>query len=154
MKLSELKSKLSTLNAVNFVLPNGTFIPRHFHVTEIGLVTKNFIDCGGTIRKAENATMQIWVAEDFDHRLKPSGLLNILNISNTILGNTDWDIEVEYQTETTGTYHLGFEGENFVLLPKQTDCLAKSTCGIPETKLEVVGAGKEEGCCKPGGGCC
>ena len=50
MKLSELKNKLSTVSNLTFVQPNGVFVPRHFHITEIGLVTKHFIDCGGTVR--------------------------------------------------------------------------------------------------------
>ena len=154
MKLSELKTNLSTIGNLTFVQPNGTFIPRHFHITEIGLVSKHFIDCGGAIHKEETASMQIWVAEDFDHRLKPSGLLNIIDVSKKILGNTDLEIEVEYQTETIGTYQLDFDGTNFLLLPKHTDCLAKENCGVPEQKLELVGEETGGACCKPGGGCC
>jgi predicted transcriptional regulator len=44
-KLSE--KKLDTLENVTFQLPDGTTVPEHFHVTEVGLITKNFIDCGG-----------------------------------------------------------------------------------------------------------
>ena len=47
MKLSEIKKHLNTAEAVNFQLPTGEFVAEHFHVTEIGLVTKHFIDCGG-----------------------------------------------------------------------------------------------------------
>jgi hypothetical protein len=154
MKLSELKNKLSAVTTLTFVQPNGAFVPRHFHITEIGLVIKHFIDCGGAVHQEQTASMQIWVAEDFDHRLKPSGLLNIIDISKKVLGDTDLEIEVEFQTETIGTYKLDFQGENFVLVPKQTDCLAKSNCGVPEKKLELAGAETEGSCCKPGGGCC
>jgi hypothetical protein len=45
MKLSEIKTA-NTLENVTFLLPNGTYVPEHFHVTEVGLITKNFIDCG------------------------------------------------------------------------------------------------------------
>jgi hypothetical protein len=48
MKLSEFKKQLSTVTDLNFVLPNGV-VPQHFHVTEVGQITKNFIDCGGTL---------------------------------------------------------------------------------------------------------
>jgi len=154
MKVSELKNKLSTVGTLTFVQPNGAFVPRHFHITEIGLVSKHFVDCGGTVRKEQTASMQIWVAEDVDHRLKPTGLLNIIDISKNILGDTDLEIKVEYQAETIGKYSLGFEGENFVLVPKHTDCLAKDNCGVPEKKLELVGAETESGCCSPGGKCC
>lgn len=154
MKLSELKTQLSGLSTLSFVQPNGNFVPRHFHITEIGLINKHFIDCGGTIRTEQTATMQIWVAQDFEHRLKPSGLLKIIDISKNILGNTDVEIEVEYQTDTIGRYALGFDGTNFTLLPKQTNCLAKDNCGIPQNQLQSVDAEQAGSCCQPGGGCC
>ncbi|MFM9944873.1 MAG: DUF6428 family protein [Bacteroidia bacterium] len=157
MKLSELKNHLQTLESLNFVQPNGYFVPKHFHITEVGLITKHFIDCGSTVRNTKVANIQIWVAQDVDHRLTPKGLLNILEISNTILGDEDLEIEIEYQTETVGKYGLGFKDENFVLVPTKTDCLAAEHCGIPteKKKLQLVelGINKEE-CCTPGGGCC
>lgn len=36
MKLSEIKEILPTLENVEFQLENGTFVPEHFHVTEVG----------------------------------------------------------------------------------------------------------------------
>jgi hypothetical protein len=39
MKLSEIKKK-DTLENVTFQLPDGTTVPEHFHVTEVGLITK------------------------------------------------------------------------------------------------------------------
>ena len=50
MKLSEIKEILPTLDNVEFQLENGTFVPEHFHVTEVGQINKRFIDCGGVIR--------------------------------------------------------------------------------------------------------
>ncbi|HKC67523.1 MAG TPA: DUF6428 family protein, partial [Bacteroidia bacterium] len=50
MKLSDLKKQLPNAKELTFVLPNGTTVPQHFHVTEVGQVTKHFIDCGGTVR--------------------------------------------------------------------------------------------------------
>lgn len=44
MKLSQVKTLLPTLENVAFKLENGTFVPEHFHVTKVGMVTKNFID--------------------------------------------------------------------------------------------------------------
>jgi hypothetical protein len=52
MKLSEIKAVLAGADNVSFKLEDGTSVPEHFHVTEIGAVSKHFIDCGGTIRKA------------------------------------------------------------------------------------------------------
>ena len=41
MKLSEVKSKLAEIEALKFQLPNGTFVPEHFHVTEVGMIQKH-----------------------------------------------------------------------------------------------------------------
>ena len=40
MKLSEIKNILKTVEAINFQLPNKTYVPEYFHVTEVGLITK------------------------------------------------------------------------------------------------------------------
>src|SRR6187402_2480411 len=137
MKLSEIKQVLNKVETVDFQLPNGTFVPEHFHVTEIGLINKNFIDCGGTVRKETVVNFQLWDANDFEHRLKPKKLLDIIQLSEKVLGIEDFEIEVEYQDTTIGKYDLGFNGENFELLSKQTACLAKDQCGTPSEKPKV-----------------
>ena len=154
MKLSEVKNQLNTLDSVNFQLPNGTFVPEHFHVTEIGLVTKNFIDCGGTVRNETVVNFQLWEANDFEHRLKPKKLLDIITLSEKVLGIKDFEIEVEYQDTTIGKYDLEFNGQNFELVNKQTACLAQDQCGIPSNKQTATTADKNESCCAPGGNCC
>lgn len=156
MKLSQIKTILSTANAVNFVLPNGTFVPEHFHVTEIGLVTKHFIDCGGTVRTEKTVNFQLWDAKDVEHRLKPQKLINIIALSEKVLAIEDLDIEVEYQSETIGKYGLDFNGKDFVLVATQTACLAQDQCGIPQEKQKVSLSTLENqtACCTPGGGCC
>lgn len=153
MNLSEIKQQLSTLEAVNFQLEDGTLVPEHFHVTEVGLITKNFIDCGGTVRNEKVANFQLWDANDFDHRLKPQKLLTIIGLSEKVLAMEDLEIEVEYQAETIGKYDLDFNGKNFVLKSTQTNCLAKDKCGIPQEKLKV-NLNKTAPVCTPGGGCC
>ena len=40
MKLSEIKNQLKNLTQIGFQLPNGELVPSHFHVTEVGLITK------------------------------------------------------------------------------------------------------------------
>jgi hypothetical protein len=160
MKLSEVKNILRTAEAVNFVLENGDEVPAHFHVTEVGIVTKHFIDCGGTVRKERVANFQLWDANDFDHRLKPEKLSKIITLSEELLGMEDLEIEVEYQQTTISKYALGFDGRRFVLLSKTTDCLAPEKCGIPQEKLKVnlrqipVNNACTPGACTPGGGCC
>ena len=157
MKLSEIKNHLKTAAAVNFILPTGEYVPEHFHVTEVGLVTKHFIDCGGTVRNEKVANFQLWNANDVDHRLKPKKLLDIISLSEKILGIEDLEIEVEYQTGTIGKYELDFNGNDFELVPKQTACLAMDKCGVPPSKQKLPLAALDtakESCCTPGGGCC
>lgn len=155
MKLSQVKNILKTVEAVNFTLPDGTLVPEHFHVTEVGLVTKNFIDCGGTVRKETVVNFQLWDANDFEHRLKPQRLLNIIELSEKVLGIEDFEIEVEYQATTIGKYDLDFNGNDFVLLNKQTACLAQDQCGIPEEKQKVkLAETNSQYSCTPGAGCC
>lgn len=155
MKLSEIKKHLSTATAVNFVLENGTIVPEHFHVTEVGVITKHFIDCGGTVRNEKAANFQLWNANDTDHRLKPKKLLDIIALSEKVLGMEDAEIEVEYQSDTIGKYGLEFHNGNFVLTTKKTDCLAKDTCGVPADKQKVKLSdlqNENQPCCAPG--CC
>lgn len=155
MKLSEIKNHLSTATAVNFILENGTAVPEHFHVTEVSVITKNFIDCGGSVRNEKVANFQLWNANDTNHRLKPKKLLDIIALSEKILGMEDSEIEVEYQSDTIGKYGLDFKDGNFILTTKQTDCLAKDNCGVPEGKQKVKRSdlNKEtQPCCAPG--CC
>ncbi|PRZ24161.1 DUF6428 family protein [Flavobacterium granuli] len=156
MKLSEIKKQLITLENVAFILPNGSPVPEHFHVTEVGLITKNFIDCGGTVRKETVVNFQLWDANDFEHRLKPKKLLNIIELSEKVLGIEEAEIEVEYQAETIGKYDLGFNGKEFLLLNKQTACLAEDQCGIPteKKKLKLSEIASATNNCTPGGGCC
>ena len=155
MKLSTIKNHLNNLETVNFQLQNGTMVPAHFHVTEVGIITKKFIDCGGTVREENVANFQLWDANDFEHRLKPAKLLNIIALSEKILGMQDLEVEVEYQGDTIGKFDIDFDGTNFLLLNKTTDCLAKNKCGIPAEKLKVEIADLVlENSCKPGGGCC
>lgn len=157
MKLSQIKALLPTLDNVVFKLENGTFVPEHFHVTEVGMVTKNFIDCGGTIRNEKTVNFQLWNANDFEHRLKPTKLLNIIELSEKQLGIEDVEIEVEYQSDTIGKYALAFDGINFILQSKTTACLAQDQCGIPQEKQKVKLSELQTtnaSCCSPNSGCC
>ena len=155
MKLSEIKSQLKSLKTIAFQLPNGSLVPNHFHVTEVGKISKHFIDCGGTVRTEEVANFQLWEANDYDHRLHPEKLLNIIELSEKVLSIGDLEIEVEYQSDTIGKYGLDFNGEHFLLTSKLTDCLAKDKCGVPAEKPKVkMSELSNEPCCSPDGNCC
>lgn len=157
MKLSKFKQHLEEVSVVNFMQPDGTFIPSHFHITEAGLITKHFIDCGGSIGNDKILSFQLWISTDYHHRIVPKKLLKIIMVSERFLGNEDLDIEMEYQTETIGKYDLDFNGENFLLVPKHTDCRAKDNCHVAPD-VQGYQSDKEKistsACCTPGGGCC
>ena len=155
MKLSEIKNHLQSLKNIAFELPDGSLVPSHFHVTEVGKVSKYFIDCGGTVRKEEVINFQLWNENDYDHRLHPEKLIHIIELSEKTLELDDLEIEVEYQGETIGKYGLDFNGTNFLLTTTLTDCLAKDKCGVPEkTKVKLSQLQKETSCCDPKSGCC
>ncbi len=154
MKLSEIKSILNSLETIAFQLPNGQLVPNHFHVTEIGKITKNFIDCGGTIRKEEVVNFQLWDANDYDHRLHPEKLVHIINLSEKVLEIGDLEIEVEYQGQTIEKFGLDFEGKNFLLTTKQTDCLARGKCEVPSKPKMKIAELQSANSCSPGSGCC
>lgn len=156
MKLNEVKEVLKTINSVNFQLPDNSFVPEHFHVTEVGQINKKFIDCGGTVREEKTVNFQLWEANDFDHRLAPQKLLSIIELSEKVLGIENAEIEVEYQQNTIGKYGLEFDGFNFKLIAKPTACLAEDQCGIPpaKQKIKLSELQSNKNTCTPGGGCC
>lgn len=145
MNVQEFYQSLASANSalVRFQLPSGEMMPEHFHVTEVGRVDKNFIDCGGTRRHASSCLLQTWTADDMDHRLDAAKLAKILRLANTILGPFDLPVEVEYGVDVAAQYsvsdvRVAAESVTFVLVGKQTDCLAKDKCR---------GCAPSQGCC-------
>lgn len=158
MTIEQIKTHLSKLKTIAFELPDGKLVPNHFHVTEVGKVTKHFIDCGGTLRNEVVANFQLWEADDYDHRLHPEKLIHIIELSDQYLDLGNLEIEVEYQGSTIGKYGLDFDGTNFLLTTKQTDCLAKDKCAIPDEKQKArsseLNKATETACCAPNSNCC
>ena len=153
MLLSSFKQSLGALDTLSFQLANGHFVPEHFHITEVGNVTRNYIDCGGVQRQENRLNLQLWVASDTNHRLKPNVLLNILQLAEKQLDCSDIEVEVEYQQNTIGRYKLAFDGAVFQLINTQTACLAPDQCGIPQEKPRVR-VSAEGLSCNPNSGCC
>ena len=155
MKLSQVKAILKDVKTISFQLPDNSLVPSHFHVTEVGEITKRFIDCGGTVRKETVVNFQLWNANDYDNRLHPEKLLKIIELSEKTLAIDDNEIEVEYQGTTIQKFGLDFDGNQFLLTTKQTDCLAKDACGIPAEKPKVrLSEMSAQSCCSPKSGCC
>ena len=156
MKLSEFKNIISSTEKISFQLENKETIPEHFHITEIGVIDKKFIDCGGKFRTEKVINFQLWHAYDFNHRLSTQKVIDIISIAEKELLIEDLDIEVEYQKSTIGKYDLGFNGQRFILETKTTACLAEDNCGIPQEKLKVSlsNLGNNVSSCSPNSGCC
>ena len=135
------------------VLPSGEAVPQHFHVTEVGGVRKDFIDCGGTKRVASWCLLQAWVATDVEHRIGAEKLLKILEMGASVMPGDFLPVEFEYEDGVISQYPLAAVevGEAALVLKlekKHTDCLAKDKCGIPEYDDEQL-----SDCCGPAG-CC
>ena len=123
---------------MHFMLPDKSFVPAHFHITEVGRVQKDFIDCGGTVRSATTCLLQVWVAHDVDHRLETTKLAKIMEIAQPLLGSDQLPVEIEYEGDAISQYPLGGaestpSGLLFYLGSKHTACLAPEKCGVGGT---------------------
>jgi hypothetical protein len=113
--------------------PDGDAIEPHFHVTEIGRVQKDFVDCGGTVRRTVCCLLQTWVADDTSHRLTGDKLLKAFTHAAAVLGDEDLPVELEYETCNVVQLLVADarrDGNALVLqlASKHTDCLAKELC--------------------------
>ena len=154
MKLSEFKLYLKNSKKVEFQLPNGNYVPPHFHVTEVGLNSKKFIDCGRNIRNSKKVNFQLWSADDYNHKISPEKLLNIIEISEETFLLEDLEIEIEFQQSTIGVFDLDYKNDVFQLVNKQTDCLDKEKCGFEVKKIVKLSSIKKQEICNPEDGCC
>lgn len=120
---------------MHWMLPDKSFVPQHYHITEVGRVHKDFIDCGGTVRSSSTCLLQIWVADDTDHRLHATTLATIMEVAKPVLQSDELPVEVEYEEETISQYPVGGvevtpAGLLFYLGTKHTACLAPEKCGV------------------------
>jgi hypothetical protein len=137
MKVSEFRAVLAAHPdaKMHWMLPDRSFVPEHYHITEVGRVQKDFIDCGGTIRSLASCLLQIWVADDTDHRLETTKLAKIMEVAGPVLASDELPVEVEYEAGTISQYPVaGVEvtpaGLLFYLSTKHTACLAPEKCGV------------------------
>ena len=138
MKLTELKSLLAEHSALFFriALPDGNAVPVSFHVTEVGLLQKTFLDCGGKLRETTTCQLQIWVGEDYDHRIETGKLAAILEKAKSLLPDDSVPVEIEYEDRVISQYtieghELTDEAVILKLANKHTECLAPELCGLP-----------------------
>ena len=132
-----------------FVLPDGDYIPAHAHVTEVGYVVRNFIDCGGLTGKEEKVVLQTHVGSDADHRLRSDRFAKILQLGNSVIPSPDLDVDVEYDCCVVAQYPIGEatpDGEhlNLILQRGRTQCRARE-----RRENETA-----TGCCATSATCC
>lgn len=139
LPLSALKTELAAAPdlPLTIVWTDGEPIEAHFHVTEVGRVQRDFVDCGGTVRRVVTCLLQTWVGEDTNHRLTAGKLLKAFAHAAPILGDEDLPVELEYEScnvVQTVLAEVRREADRFVLQlgRKHTDCLAKELC-VPDS---------------------
>ena len=149
--------------ALRIELPNGNSVPAHFHITEVGHMTKRFMDCGGTLRTTESCLLQTWVHSDVDHRLDTTKLANILRMAGDVLPSLDLPVDIEHEADVVSQYPVvagASDGTTLTLMTslKHTACLAMDVCCAPSPAAHTSTAAKPRikagTCCTPGGGCC
>lgn len=132
-----------------FVLPNGDYIPARVHVTEVGHVIRNYIDCGGLTGKEEKVVLQTHVGSDTDHRLRSDRFAKILELGNRVIQSADLDVVIEYDCCVVAQYPIAEatpEGEhlNLILQRGWTQCRARE-----RHEAEIAA-----GCCATSAACC
>lgn len=139
MRLEQIKKILENNSEKNVSFEiDGVEVPSHFHLTEVGKVSKVFIDCGGTKRESENCVLQIWIADDKAHRLTNTKMLKILRVAESIFSKEeDPNVQVEYENENglVSQYPVSSAIEEvekiiFTLGKIRTACLAPDKCGV------------------------
>jgi len=148
MTVSSLCAALAAAEAlpIAVIWPDGEPIEAHFHVTEVGRVQRDFVDCGGTVRRVVTCLLQSWVSDDLDHRLTSNKLLKALVQAEPVLRGEDLPVEFEY--DACNVVQLKIisaiaEKDRLVIRlgKKQTDCLAKELC-VPSPRGAATA-----GCC-------
>ena len=132
-----------------FVLPDGDYIPAHAHVTEVGHLVRNFIDCGGLSGKEEKVVLQTHVGDDTDHRLRSDRFAKILRLGRGVIPTANLDVDVEYDCCVVAQYPIADakpDGEhlNLILQRGRTQCRARER---RQSKTAAT-------CCATSAACC
>ena len=144
MLLAELKQKLAAApeKNVQFVLPTGTKIPLHSHVTDVARIEKRFIDCGGKFRTEIACRLQTWFSDVTEHRIHAKTLSKILEKASPFLETEDLEVEIEHEAPFISQFPVSSieaDGETLVIRLgiKHTACLAQDSCGVPAPKKDT-----------------
>jgi Family of unknown function (DUF6428) len=132
-----------------FVLPDGDYIPAHAHVTEVGHLVRNFIDCGGLSGKEEKVVLQMHVGDDSDHRLRSDRFAKILRLGKRVIRTADLDVDVEYDCCVVAQYpivNVKPDSEHLNLILQR----GRTQCRVHERRQNETAAT----CCATSAACC
>lgn len=157
MTLSELKSLLSDHNDRHFrlALPDDSTVPLSFHITEAGLLHKTFLDCGGKHRESQTCQLQVWVGDDYNHRIETGKMAAILKKAESLFPDDSIPVEIEYEDQvisqySVASYQILNDAVILKLAHKHTECLAPELCGLPSFQ-RLPAIGEKSPCCGHGG---
>jgi len=138
MNLSEFRSLLSEnpFCSLTLTLPNGELVPAHYHITEVARSEKSFIDCGGKRHQQSACVLQVWLADDFDHRLETGKLARVMTMAEDLFADCDaGELPVLFEHEapvltrlTVGKSEVTDSDIVLHLALQHADCLAKDLC--------------------------
>jgi len=136
---------------VRFELPTTSLLTPHVHVTEVARIDKKFVDCGGTLRTDSSCRLQVYQADDTEHRITAAKFAQILAKGAGVLGSTNLPVEVEVEAPYLSVFPViatRLEEKQVVISLgiRHTACLAEDVC-FP-VNLQNKSA------CAPGSGCC
>ena len=160
MKLSPIPFTLQQLvealnkadgRIVRFELPTTSLLTPHVHVTEVARIDKKFVDCGGTVRTESSCRLQIYQADDTEHRITAAKCAQILAKGAGLLGSSALPVEVEAEAPYLSVFPVTasrLEEKQIVLSlgMRHTACLAEDVC-FPANL-------QNKSACSPGSGCC
>jgi hypothetical protein len=123
------------------------------HVTEVARIDKKFVDCGGTLRTDSSCRLQIYQADDTEHRITAAKFAQILAKGAGVLASLNLAVEVEVEAPYLSVFPIvgqRLDDKQIVLSLgiRHTACLAEDVC-FPANLQNKGGAA-----CTPGSGCC
>ena len=121
------------------------------HVTEVARLDKKFVDCGGTLRTDSSCRLQLYQADDTEHRITAAKFAQILAKGAGLLNSLNLSVEVEAEAPYLSVFPITasrIEEKQIVLSlgMRHTACLAEDVC-FPANL-------QDKSACTPGSGCC
>ena len=105
-------------------------------ISAVGSRVSLYNENTGTRRAESHCRLQVWVADDLDHRLAAGKLHRILGLAAPLLPQESLPVDVEYEAGYIAQFPLEslapVNGELHLRLGvRHTACLAPDKCGVP-----------------------